>query len=205
MIHVVITGPPRDGKYPYRIEGQSCAHGRPLHNLAARNPLLDACCVLHDAGEPADHIVALSDQQRFPGLGWVSRTTVGYGSRAMRGVAGPPVRYPGEAATPIAGEGQNAPAGSLDAGVPTEDDMADYREFPGGPIKTVGDRTHPDVAKVLNAPPATPAAPPPPPRTPQEPPAEEHPAHAKPAKSGKSHHPRKPKGSGGRRGHSRGR
>ena len=203
MIHVTVTGPRKDGKFPYTIEGQAVNHGRPILGREAEHPLFDACVLLAEAGEPADHLIGLFDSERFTTIpGWAMRTTIGYGSRWQRKAA---VRYSDRGAVSGGGEGEDAPAGSLDAGVPTEDDMADYREFPGGPIKSVGDRTHPDVAAVLNAPPAKSAAPPPPPSTPQEPPADTGPVAATPAKSKKSHRPRKAKGSGGRRAGSRGR
>ena len=77
-----------------------------------------------------------------------------------------------------------------------------YREFPGGPIKSV-ENPSPPPPLPSDAMPATPAAPPPPPRTPPEPPAaadQAHPHPHKPATSAKSHHPPKRAGSGARRG-----
>lgn len=202
MIHVVITGPSVGGKVPYRIEGQSSNHGTPIPNLQAVDPLLDACRVLARMGEPPDHLIGIFDQN-YPD--WAARTTVGYGSRydpLTRTTQRPSIRFASEGGpTPLATE--NASTGSpapLDAGVPTEDEMGPYREYPGGPIKGAEPKPPANVGM-----PTIPSAPPPLPRKSPEPPADTGPAHAKPAKSGKSHPRPKPKGSGGSRGLSRGR
>lgn len=208
MIHVIITGPPttskeRSPQFPYRIEGHSVGGGVPIGPRWSNEPLLDACRILKEMGEPADRLVGLYDTDKYTAEpDWRMRTTVGYGARftveegrvrfnrykpSFRGAVSPGMRYSDD-------EASQPP---LDAGVPTEDDMADYREFPGGPIKSVGG---PSVAT-----PAKSAAPPPPPSTPPAPPADTGPVAATPAKSKKSHRPRKAKGSGGRRAGSRGR
>lgn len=216
MIHVIITGPPKGGRMPYRIEGQSANHGNPILNLEAGDPLLDACRVLAGMGEPPDHLIGIFDNRRYPD--WAARTTVGYGSRydpRTRTTQRPSIRFSNEGGpSPLTPEtsptgGGTAFTSPLDAGVPTgepvEDNMGQYREYPGGPIKETAEPPPGNVTPPSDAPPATPVEPPPPPRKPPEPPADTGPAHAKPATSGKSHHRPKPKGSGGSRGLSRGR
>lgn len=79
--------------------------------------------------------------------------------------------------------------------------MAPYREFPGGPVKEIQDRTHPAVAAVLNGEqPEQSEGPPPPPHTPREPPNDKGRAHAKPKTSGHSHPKRRRAKSGARQG-----
>ena len=78
MIRVYITGPARDGLYPYRIEGHDSYGGTPIFGRYSHEPLLDACRVLASLREPSDHLVGLFHEGNPT---WLMRTSVGYGSR----------------------------------------------------------------------------------------------------------------------------
>lgn len=81
MIRVIITGPSHKGQYPYRIEGHVSQGGIPIHGLRSPEPLLQACRILADEGEPGDAIVGLFGEGAYRFPDWRMRTTVGYGSR----------------------------------------------------------------------------------------------------------------------------
>ena len=78
MIRVYITGPARDGLYPYRVEGHDAYGGTPIMGRYSHEPLLDACRVLASLREPDDHLVGLFHEGNPT---WLMRTSVGYGSR----------------------------------------------------------------------------------------------------------------------------
>ena len=78
MIRVYITGPARDGLYPYRVEGHDTYGGTPIMGRYSGEPLLDACRVLASLREPGDHLVGLFHEGNPT---WLMRTSVAYGSR----------------------------------------------------------------------------------------------------------------------------
>ena len=76
MIHVVITGPPKTGFYPYRVDWW--AEGRPQIIGAWPLPLYDACWKLKQMGLMDDTQVALFEGDDPH---WKIQTTVGEGCR----------------------------------------------------------------------------------------------------------------------------
>ena len=77
MICVVITGPPTQGRYPYRIDTPGTRLGKPVTGLSAQ-PIYAACYRLKELGVAADDaVVALIEGGRIQ-----RKTTVGYGASA---------------------------------------------------------------------------------------------------------------------------
>ena len=76
MIHVVVTGPPKTGFYPYRVDWWM--QGRPQIVGAWPLPLFDACRKLKQMGLMDSTVVGLFEGDDPK---WKFRTTVGYGAR----------------------------------------------------------------------------------------------------------------------------
>lgn len=199
MIRVVITGPPSGTGYsPYKIE--SWAHGRPQFVGLSKEPLLDACRQLQQAGVMNDTVVGLFDEGADKDE-WRMRTTVGYGARYGNAAPQAPEAVDAlksEAGGGVPGRPENEPTGRAP---PKEEHMGPYREFPGGPLKNAPDAPMAVVTTPASAvQPATPSAPRSPLHKRPEPPTDRGPAVATPATSAKLHPKRQPTGSGGRRG-----
>lgn len=225
---MIITGPAKAGKYPYRIEGHSANAGIPLTPAPSEAPLFDACIALKSIGEPPDRLVGLFGEGEP--RNWLMRTSVGYGARHVkdernrrltqgsslaRGYS--PVGSPGRALSGQAPSDQptteTSPTGGgatftgpMDAGVPTGEPIdqggVEYnKEFREWGEHALG--TYP--LDLSGEQPAKPAGPPQHPRKPPAPPADTGPAVAPPAKSGKSRRRPKRAKSGGRRAASRAR
>jgi hypothetical protein len=94
MIRVIITGhisEPARTVFSYRIEGSVATRGVPVEGLS-HEPLLSACRILKELGEPDDTQVGLVDPERYPRWpDWAMRTSVGYGARV-----GGPSAAPGD-------------------------------------------------------------------------------------------------------------
>ena len=76
MIHVVVTGPPKTGFYPYRVDWWM--QGRQQIVGAWPLPLFDACRKLKQMGLMDSTVVGLFEEGDPK---WKFRTTVGYGAQ----------------------------------------------------------------------------------------------------------------------------
>ena len=78
MIRVTITGPPTQGRFPYRVDTENTRLAKPLVGLASQ-PIYDACYRLSKLGAAnSDAVVALIENGKI----W-RQTTVGYGADYM--------------------------------------------------------------------------------------------------------------------------
>lgn len=177
MIRVVITGPPSNSYFPYRIEW----YGKERREFVGLSPqpLLDACRQLEQFGVMSDTVVGLFDEDQYRDT-WRLRTTVGAGSKLI--VAGSPPRFVEYAREPT--------------GARTDD----FEDDP-----SVLQHPDPQIAPTrladLNAEhSAISEEPPPEPHRPPKRQAGKGRGHAAPSKTAQSHRKRKRAGSGGRRG-----
>lgn len=192
MIRVVITGPPKNGYFPYRTEGYK--DGRSQFVGLSTEPLLDACRQLSKIGVMSDSVVGLFDEDQYK-TEWRLRTTVGVGSKLTvreDDKSGPAfVRYQPISAAAIRARRAALPSPIDFAGDPS---VGQHPDENNAPVSA------PDRKSLNVGPTAKSGGPPPEPRTPPMLRDGTGQGHATPSKPVLPHRKRKRAGSGARRG-----